>query len=428
MASSRTSRTITLTVLVVTSLAPSLLTASVGSAQGNIQPTGHGDGTLTIGQLAPLTGALSNIAPSLTTAVTMAVADINAAGGVLDKPAGYAVADDGTNPDVATASLETLDEGGRVDAIMGPTTSGTMLGIIDLAREAKVLYCSGSNTSAELSKADSGGYYFRTAPPDTLQGPALAKLVVRDKHKRVAILARRDTYGVPFAQAVKASLTKDGVKVVADINYDPDATAFDTDVQKVGRSKPDAVVVLGFDTDGADVVRTMIGQGLGPQQVAVYTADGMRTDTFGQLVDPNNPGVVAGIKGTAPAAAPSGVKNPFVEKFAATGLEPVFSAYYYDCAVLTALAAEKAKSDDPVKMKREFAANTRGKVKCTTFADCKKALDEKKTIQYQGASAVFPRMNDFGKFEPTAGAYEVWAFDASAKDVVDPSEAQIRIS
>jgi branched-chain amino acid transport system substrate-binding protein len=429
MGTSRTSRTITLTVLlVVTSLASSLATASVGGAQGNIEPTGHGDGTLTIGQLAPLTGQLSNIAPSLTTAVTMAVDDINAAGGVLDKPVGYTVADDGTNPDVATASLESLDEGGRVDAIMGPTTSGTMLGIIDLAREAKVLYCSGSNTSAELSKAASGGYYFRTAPSDSLQGPALAQLVRRDKHKKVAILARRDTYGMPFADALKGSLTKGGAKVVADIRYDPDAASFDADVQKVGRSKPDAVVVLGFDTDGADVVRTMIGQGLGPQQVAVYTADGMRTDTFGQLVDPNNPGVVAGIKGTAPAAAPAGVQNPFVEKFAATGVEPVFSAYYYDCTVLTALAAEKAKSDDPAKMKRVFADNTRGKVKCSTFADCKKALDEKKTIQYQGASAVFPRMNDFGKFEPGAGAYEVWAFDASARDIVEPTETQIRIS
>src|SRR5262249_9632898 len=112
---------------------------------------------------------------------------------------------------------------------------------------------------------------------------------------------------------------------------------------------------------------------------------------------------------------------------AATGVEPIFSAYYYDCTVLTALAAEKAKSDDPVKMKQAFAANTHGAVKCNTFADCKKALDARKTIQYQGASAVFPRMNDFGKLEPKAGAYEVWTFDAAAKDVVEPPETQIRI-
>src|SRR5207302_294754 len=123
----RTSRTIRLTVLlVVISLAPSLLTASAGSAQqGNIEPTGLGNGTLTFGQLAPQTGQLSNVVQSLTAPVTMAVEEINGAGGVLGQPVGYSLADDGTNPDVAVASLEQLVEGGGADAIIGPATSGT---------------------------------------------------------------------------------------------------------------------------------------------------------------------------------------------------------------------------------------------------------------------------------------------------------------
>jgi branched-chain amino acid transport system substrate-binding protein len=425
-----TSRITRLTgLLVAAGLAWAVVTAFGGVAgAGDPEPTGYKDGTLTIGQLAPQTGRLSNLVQSFTTPVTLAIDEINAAGGVLGQPVAYSLADDGTNPDIATASLETLLEGGKVDAIMGPTTSGTMLGILEIIRDTKVLDCSGSNTSAELSTANSDGFYFRTAPPDTIQGPALAKLILGDKRKKVAILARGDTYGVPLERAVKSTLTKGGAKVVADVRYDPDAAGFDADVKKVARAKPDAVVVLGFDTDGADVVRTMIGQGLGPQQVAVYTADGMRTDTFGQLVDPNNPGVVAGIKGTAPAAAPAGVRSPFNERFAATGVDPVFSAYYYDCTVLTALAAEKAKSDDPNEMKQAFADNTRGKVKCNTYAGCKQALDDKKTIQYQGASAVFKNMNKFGSFEPRAGAYEVWAFDANARDVVEPPDTQIRVS
>lgn len=420
------SRTIALTVLVV---AASLVTVFGATAGAGVdpEPTGHGDRTLTIGQLAPQTGQLSNIVQSFTAPVTLAIDEINAAGGVLGQPVGFSLADDGTNPDVALASLETLLEEGKVDAIMGPSTSGTMFGILDVVRDTKVLDCSGSNFSLELSTANTDGLYFRTAPPDTLQGPALAKLLLRDEHKRVAILARGDTYGFGLARPMKPELTDGGAKVVADVKFDPNAQSFDADVRKVARAKPDAVVVLGFDTDGADVVRTMIGLGLGPQQVAVYTADGMRTDTFGQLVDPNNPGVVGGIRGTSPAAAPAGAQSPFNETFAATGVDPAFSAYYYDCTNLTALAAEKAKSDEPDKMKKAFAANTRGKVKCNTYADCQQALDEKKTIQYQGASAVFRHMNKFGKFEPRAGAYEVWAFDADARDVVEPPETQIKV-
>jgi branched-chain amino acid transport system substrate-binding protein len=425
----RTPRTRTLTVLlVVIGLIAVVQTGFAGTAgAGDPQPTGHGNGTLAIGQLAPQTGQLANLLPSFTAPVTLAIDEMNAAGGVLGQPVPYTLADDGTNPDVAIVSLEQLLEGGSVDAIMGPATSGTTIGIIDQVRDAKVLDCSGSNTSAELSTLNSGGYYFRTTPPDTLQGPALAKLLLRDKRKRVAIIARRDTYGVDLGKEVKEAVTKDGAKVVADITFDPDAPSFDADVRKIARAKPDAVVVLAFETDGADVVRTMIGQGLGPQQIPVYTADGMRNNTFGGLVDPASPGVVAGIKGTAPAAAPAGVQHPFLERFAATGVDPVFSAYYYDCAMLTALAAEKAKSDDPAKMKQVFAANTRGKVKCNTFADCKNALDDKKTIEYQGASAAFKNMNKFGKFEPRAGAYEIWSYGADARSVTEAPETQIRI-
>lgn len=425
----RTSRTGTLTVLlVVIGLADVVPTGSAGTAgAGQPQPTGIGNGTLTIGQLAPQTGQLNNLVASFTAPLTLAIEEMNAAGGVLGQPVGYSLADDGSNPDVAIASIEQLLEGGSVDAIMGPATSGTAIGLLDKIRAAKVLDCSGSNTSAELSRINSGGYYFRTTPPDTLQGPALAKLLLRDKRKRVAIIARRDTYGVGLAKEVKAAVTKGGAKVVADVNFDPDAASFDADVQKLARAKPDATAVLAFETDGADIVRTMIGQGLGPQQVPVYTADGMRNNRFGELVDPNNPGVVAGIKGTAPAAAPAGVQHPFVERFAATGVDPIFSSYYYDCAMLTALAAEKAKSDDPAKMKNVFAANTRGKVKCNTFADCKKALDDKKTIEYQGASVTFKNMNKFGKFEPRAGAYEIWSYGADSRSVTEPPETQIRI-
>ncbi len=400
---------------------------TAGASPAKPPDRGNVNGTLAIGQLAPQTGTLSTIVQSLTTPVSMAIDEINAAGGVLGQPVQYTLRDDGTDPQVSDDSLDQLLATDKVDAVVGPASSGSMLGIIDKVRDNGVLDCSGSNTSADLSTTNSGGYYFRTAPSDRLQGPALAQLVLKDGHKKVAIIARDDSYGRGVGTAVKKSLTEGGAKVVADVKYDPDSQTFGNDVKRAAAKKPDAVIVLGFDNDGSDIIRTMIGQGLGPQQIPIYTADSLRTNSFAALVDPNNPGVVAGIKGTSPAAAPAGVQNPFTDKFSATGVEPIFSAYYYDCTILTALAAEKAKSDDPAKMKKAFAANTRGKEKCNTYADCNKLLDEGKTIQYEGASAVFRHMNKFGTFEPNAGVYEVWSFDDMGRDVAQPPDTQIRI-
>ena len=98
-----------------------------GTAGGfDPHPTGKGDGTLTIGQLSPQTGSLSTIAPSLTTPVTTAIDEINAAGGVFGQPVSYSVANDGNEPDIALGSLEMLLESGRADAIIGPASSGVM--------------------------------------------------------------------------------------------------------------------------------------------------------------------------------------------------------------------------------------------------------------------------------------------------------------
>jgi branched-chain amino acid transport system substrate-binding protein len=401
--------------------------AAGGSPTGKPPDRGNVNGTLEVGQLAPQTGQLSNILQSLVTPVQLAVDEINAAGGVLGKPVTYTQADDGTEPTVASQSLDRLLNSDKVDAIMGPASSDTMLGIIDKVRSAGVLDCSGSTTSADLTKAKSGGYFFRTAPPDRLQGPALSELVLKDGHSKVGILVRNDSYGVGFGRALKKALTDGGAKVVADVAYDADATNFDADVQKVANKKPDAIIVIGFNDDGAKIVTTMIGKNLGPSQIPIYTADGMQSSKFGETVDASNPAVVAGIKGTAPAAQPAGVQSPFLEKFAATGVDPIFSGYYYDCAILTALAAEKAKSDDAAKMRKAFAANVKGKEPCNTYADCKALLDDGKAIRFQGASQVFRNLNKFGTFEPSAGVYEVWSYDSTASVETEPAASQIRI-
>jgi branched-chain amino acid transport system substrate-binding protein len=413
-------------ITAATGLVTALL-AATGGAAGAGEDRGNVNETLEIGQLTAQTGQLSNLVQSLTVPVTLAVDEINAAGGVLGKPAAYTVADDATDPAVASESLEALLEDSKVDVVIGPTSSGSTINILEEVRRRGVLVCSGSNFSAELSTADSGGYYFRTTPSDRLQGPALARLVLGDGRKRVGILARRDTYGVGLAGPVKKALARGDAKVVADVTYNPDAPGFDRAVQRVIDKKPDAVIVLGFDTDGADIVRTLIAQGVSPQQFPIYAADGMRTNALPGLVDPNNPGAVAGIKGTSPAAAPAGAQSPFLEAFAATGVEPIYSAFYYDCTILAALAAERAKSDDPAKMKEAFAANTKGKNECTTYAQCKQLLADGKSIRYQGASATFPNMNKFGAFEPNAGVYEVWTYDGIGSDVTQPPETQIRI-
>jgi branched-chain amino acid transport system substrate-binding protein len=387
----------------------------------------QGSGGLALGGLMPQSGDLKVIYKSLCTPVQMAVDEINAAGGVNGNPVSLVYADDGTSPDVASTSLNTLVTSDKVNAILGPAGSTTALGIVDKIKTDGVVACSGSTTSSGLTQPGgaAGGFFFRTAPPDKLQGPALAQLILGDNKTKVAILTRNDSYGTGFGSALKTALTQGGATVVANDAYDPSSSDFHADVAKIVGKGADAVVVIGFNDDGAKVLKEMIAQNIGPKQTEIYTADGMQSSSLGKTVDPTNPGIVNGIKGTAPAAAPAGVTNPFIAKFKATGIDTIFSSYYYDCTNLVALAAQAAGSNDPAKIRDKMLEVSSGGTKCQNFTECSALLKQGKDIDYSGASGPVDLTNDH---EPGNGVYDVWQYDSKGAYANIPGAAQIKIS
>ncbi len=59
-----------------------------------------------------------------------------------------------------------------------------------------------ANTATSLSGYSP--YYFRTAPPDTVQGSALANLIVSDGVSDLGILVFNEEYGTSLRDVVKS--------------------------------------------------------------------------------------------------------------------------------------------------------------------------------------------------------------------------------
>jgi len=381
---------------------------------------------LVIASLAPETGGYAPILASLREPVRIAVDEINAAGGVgRGRQARLVTADEGIDARSAVTATEQLLDADHADAIIGPAASTSALSILDTIKDS-ALVCSGSNTAAQLTKDGperSGGLYFRTSPPDKLQGSALAELVLSDGRSNIALLNPSDSYATPLASSVARAL-KDGGARVTHASFDPGDEALLDAARRVLRKKRDAVVVVAAAPDGARIVKTLIDQGSGPAVLPMYGNDGLYDPGFVALVDAANPGAVAGLTGTVPAADPGGPDTQFDKVFAATGADAFFSAYYYDCTILTALAAVKAKSDDPRKMAHAFAPNLKGGTDCVSFAACKQLLEQGKSIHYRGASSDF---EEFGTSEPNQGAYDVWTYSPAAVAVLEGPDSQITI-
>jgi branched-chain amino acid transport system substrate-binding protein len=366
---------------------------------------GGSGGALKIGTDLPQTGDLAVLGPPMVEAVNMAVRDINEGGGVNGDDVELIVGDSGTNEQVAAETADRLISTDEVDGIIGPASSRITLSVIDKITSAGIPMCSPSNTGSSLTtyESDVPGFYFRTAPPDNLQGPALADVILGDGRSNVAVVALNDEYGQGFAGFLKAALIEGGANIAVDVAYDPNGTDFSADVQQVVDAAPDSVVLISFPDTGNRILTGLTENGLSPD--IMYTADGMQSGDVIANFSPDD-AVLNGMKGTAPSAQGS---QAFSDAFAefAPGVATIFSAHAYDCVIVMALAAESVDSTDSAEIAGAMVGITQGGTKCDTYASCKALLDDDEDIDYDGASGPGEWVS---QGEPAAGTYDVWEF------------------
>ena len=232
-----------------------------------VAPAGAAGGPLIIGTLLPLTGNLAFLGPPEVAGAKLAVADINAAGGVLGQPVQLLEGDSGdASTDTATQTADRLIQAGA-NVIVGAASSGVSLTVIDAITGAGIMQISPANTSDQFTTYNDNGLYFRTAPPDTLQARALADLIIEDGNNTVGILALNDPYGTGLAENTLNNLVDAGLSEddIVSITYDPQAANFDSEIQEMVDFNPDAIVVIGFE-ESSRILQGLNSNGIGPQR------------------------------------------------------------------------------------------------------------------------------------------------------------------
>ncbi|MER6947773.1 ABC transporter substrate-binding protein [Nonomuraea sp. NPDC000554] len=352
------------------------------AAPSSAAPAAKGDGTLTIGTLLPQTGSLAFLGPPEIAGVDLAVKEINEAGGVLGKPITKYDTDSGdTTTNIASQSVDKL-LAQKADVIVGAASSSVSESVIDKITGAGVVQFSPANTSDKFTTINDHGLYFRTSPPDKLQGRVLGDLVVADGNDTVGILAMQDSYGTGLADQVQKTAEAGGAQVVERVDYDPKAADFSADVAKIKAKNPKGIVLIGFE-ETAKVIQELVKQGLPADKHKWYMVDGNTSNT-NYIKMPK--GTLKGVKGTIPgAAAPEEFQsklkaiNPKLEDFS-------YAPESYDATNLVALAAEAAKSDAGTDIAAKLAEVSKGGEKCKDFKTCADLLKAGKDIDYDGVS------------------------------------------
>ncbi|MCU1505555.1 MAG: branched-chain amino acid transport system substrate-binding protein [Microbacteriaceae bacterium] len=342
-----------------------------------------GDGILRIGTEFPTTGASAFIGPAQAAGVEVAVREINSAGGVLGKPVEVLHRDSGDAP---TTVLETSFAdlvSKKIDVLVGPSSSVLVERLVPKAVAAGVAMISPAATSPVLSTLNDSGLLFRTIPSDSLEGTALAGLVVKKKGTKVALVYFGDDSGKAINGALAKNVVKAGGTLVAAQQFDGTTKDLAGAVAAVAKAKPDAVV-LASPFSAMEQNKALLTQlsaaGLGGAKLWL---------TSGDLADYSQAlpaGLLTGVNGILEGAEPNAAFAARVKAADPAVTDIRYSAEAYDATILAALAATVAKNDSGAAVAAALPGVSSGGIKCLSYGECLDVLKTQNDIDYDGVS------------------------------------------
>jgi len=358
--------------------------------------TGGGGGgqlNLTIGNLVPLTGDLAPYGPAGQKAGELAAQQIDAAiqkAGV-DQTVEL-VSEDGASDDQGgvQAARKLIADGAT--CISGDYASTATVAVArSVTVPEGVMLISPASTADALSDLDDDGLFARTAPPDGLQGKALADRMEQElgglQGKTINIGARNDLYGTGFADSLEAELEERGATVAEKVVYDPEQPSYNSEAGQLTSGNPDNYVIIDFPETFAKVGPALARTGnWEPSQT--FITDGLSSTDLPELTGPES---TDGMLGTAPGAfsgrAPDAFDSLFKE--APGAARNLFDAPVFDNVILCYLAAVAAGSSDGEAIAESIVDVTGpGGAKYTfeQLPQAIEALEDGEDIDYEGAS------------------------------------------
>ena len=410
-------------------------------------PTEESSNTISLGLVVSLTGPTQAIGDEAKRGAEVAVAQLNALGGVLNKRINLVIENDNGDPKVTRQKLTELAQRGITLGI-GPSTSTAALEVKDLISSDQVLYFSPSARSRLLDKLTDeepptpapgepppNPVFFRTAATDVFLSAALTQYASTSEGgatrrcPSIVLVQQNDAYGVPIGEAVERYYRIFSLAVRRKLELDPnvDNTAKLADAAAAAGKTLDAqcqIVVAQPEVAGA-YMRSFQRFREENEELRDWSSfltigsDGFRQDDFivaGRFdrADPTLPtageGSIAVAADTAPLAPEySAFLNLFKARF--PNDEPGrYGSTAYDATILLAAAIERAQTTSDHKQIRDTLYRiSQGRVRVgpNRLTDMMDLLRRGEDINYEGASGSL----DFTNTGHVRSAFGVWRIE-----------------
>jgi branched-chain amino acid transport system substrate-binding protein len=307
--------------------------------------------SIKIGVASALSGDLVSYGQPTERAVRLVVDHINANGGINGAEVKLLVEDDACKPEVAAnTATKLISEGAQV--IIGHTCSSATKAALPVYTNENVIVMSASATDSDLTESGKYPNFYRTIAPNNAQARTIVNFVVNtllkdERYKKIAIIHDKGDYGKGLAEDAQETIRRGALAdVVLFEGITPGAVDYSAVVQKIRRTRANAVIFGGYHPEASKIVTQMRKKGM---KTLFISDDGVKDDTFIKIAGSHAEGVYA----TGPADVSD---NPITKQYRQAyvtkyGSEP---GAFFDNAVAAALALtnaiEKAGSTEADKV------------------------------------------------------------------------------
>lgn len=350
-----------------------------------------------------------------------AVDIFNESGGVKGCDIEMVLRDTQVDPKIGVDAAKALVDLDKVPVLLGAVSSGVSMPIltsVTVPSGVMQMSCCSSSTAftdvAEEGKTN--GLWFRTFATTRNQAAVAAKLIQERGYKSIGIFYKNDDWGQDIGKLVAADLETLGIEVTMSAAINDAQPSYRAEVTAVLKTKPEALYMAIYPTEGISVVREWISLG-GTQKMVV--ANALKSDEFRDGVGMQYLTDVVG-HDSAPPRTDSA--NTFVEMYKAKfdsepngpGLPNSFDGVMISLLAMEAapeltgasIAAQVSKVTDP--QGTPIFPDVDG------LKEARKLLGEGKSVSYQGATGavVFDQNGD------VSAPAVAWAFSETGTEEV----------
>jgi branched-chain amino acid transport system substrate-binding protein len=234
-----------------------LMVVGLVAVSANCSSTEEETVTYKVGAIFSTTGGASNLGVPEENTVNMVVDQINDAGGINGHPLEVIIYNDETLPEKAVTLATKLIEQDEVLAIIGPTTSGSSLAILDTVTTAEIPLISCAANIGIVEPVGDRYWIFKTPQTDKEAIAEIYTYLESINISDIAIITNTSGYGATGRDILITDADDYGIAIVDDQTFNEGDTSMQSQLTHIKGTVAEAVVCWDTDKGSAIVALDM---------------------------------------------------------------------------------------------------------------------------------------------------------------------------